>query len=289
MANTYKPVARNFVNFDDYLAQNDPSGLVQSATGALGKKAGQLQSDIQNAQTGFTAKAVGGTGGTVTQAQPGAAYNLVAHTATDEADAKRIVNTGYSGPRTLAEAMGRDVSNEVGDVSSRVKGLGSAAGRMTLLQDQQKNQPGYTRGLAAYDAALLGGSQQGQKAIGKLQEDFGGLNDFLGKAQKQTGETAKEVEGIMQGVQGSARDYLARPKPAPKVDETSQEARQARTDAADTELRTNYAINQTPGDERIQNVGDEQAASRYGDKILNEWIAAGRPEFSGWIRTKKKK
>lgn len=291
MATAYKPVERNFVNFDDYLAQNDPSGLVKSATGDLGKKAGKLQSDIQAGQTGFLDKAIAGSGGFVSKGtdQP---YNLTLNNPEDTAGVKRAANASYTGPRTLAESMGRDVTNEVGDVNSRIKGLGSAAGRMTLLQEQQKNQPGYTRGMSAYDAALLGGSQQGQKAIGGLQEQYGDLAGFLGKAQKQTGETAAEVEGMVQGLKGSAQNYLTAMQnkpPPPAVDPASQEARQARTDTANTELRKDYAINQTPGDERIQNVGDEQAASRYGDKILNEWIAAGRPEFSGWIRTKKKK
>ena len=205
MANGYKPVARNFINFDQYLAQNDPSKLVEDTTSGLAKRGGQLQSDIGAAQTGFTQKALAGAGGQVSNPLLGG-IRATPTAINSEDEAKRIAGLNYTGPRSLAESMGRDVSNDVGDVASRARALGTAEGRTATLLDQQKNQPGYTRGMAQWDAALLGSSNKTQD----VSQRYAGLDKYLSDAQAQTGKTVAAVEGALGERKKFASDLLGK-------------------------------------------------------------------------------
>lgn len=269
MANGFRPVAKGFTNFDEYLSQNDPSKLVQSATGGLAQKAQGLQSEIGQAQTGFTQKALEGTGGVVSQATGTSGFATGAPKSEEEA--QRMASAQYTGPRTLADAMGRDVTNEVGDIAGRVKGLQTAKGRMATLQEQNKGQTGYTRGMSAYDSALLGGSQQGAQAIKGLNEKYAGLNKFLGTAQQEAATTAAGVEGALQGAKPGAQAYL----------DTAQAQREtkARTEADIQSLKDQITtLNQRiSGPYALPMDKQEMAAKR--EELLKEY---NKLTGSGW-------
>jgi hypothetical protein len=301
------PTGSRFVSFDRYLGANSEAAAKTGEKLGYGvqQKGDQAKQAMDTKLTEFqgaTAKGMGGAWGasqnpTKTLLPPSGPAaqvqgNVVTKTAQpltaqpgytlDEATA--LANNTYTGPTSLA-AFAPELRGQVEGAQRTAAQLGNEQGRRALLAEGMGRQPGaYSGAMAGLDEALATGSGGNRERFARTSEVYGKLNDWLSQREATA---ARGADFAKQGVEKQAgrfkqliEDYN-KPPPTPPPPTTAE--RDAATEQRNVDNRAEALANHEPL--QVTSTTDELAASRYGDKVLDKWIAAGRPEFSSWIRT----
>lgn len=203
----------NFVGIHDYLKANKPQAekLGNKVAGQLGSDIAQAQTGVGGLQSAFDQKVKGGQIANIDTAvdEGKGLINKAATQGQSSADdAKRfgeIYNAQYKGPNSLVDATDvyQPVANQVNKASTNANLTKTEEGRQELLRNQAMS-PTYSRGAQRFDSYLLGGAEN-QAKLGQQRTAADALKTQLGAEETAAGEKVSAAKTQAQNTADAIR------------------------------------------------------------------------------------
>lgn len=175
----------NWVNLQDYLDLNRESGeeMGGRVVANVGQQASGAGQAVDSAGKLFDLRSMQGT-----LMGPSGSGEENGHRYTAD-DARAKAEQGYSGPNSLAD-VNEKLYGQVADAVSKVKAAQDPNQQAGVIREAYGNQVASGTGGSMLDTFLMG--QTSGAALSGLGDQYGGLMDTLGLAEKKAGDTAKK-------------------------------------------------------------------------------------------------